>query len=425
MVITFPQPPAQVPVGAVALPEWELQGKSVNRRFVLKGVAQLLVSLLFFLFLAEMAARYLVVSNPNREASHAIQAFFTKLTLADRLAVKEPTIVLLGDSHMDFAGVPELLQARLRHASLSANDLSASGASHSMMPLSRSGKQRSLASDARHYQVVNLASPSVTLDLSLRVLERARRSGAVIQLVVLNINTRHFNRLALSDPDATIEGNLTHTYEGRCLFASPTSLSGKLGCFFQKYFYLLRYRTDLKAQLNRFDEVLLKPDSLLLGSKPDIYPAREVSPMGWAPGYPLFNPKEVSKRHAQPGSARAMLWDEAAMNRFLAYCRQSHIQPVLTVLPVHPRYRARMPMDPDIFRQRVAEYATRQGVPFWDFLDLFQSPALAANAAELDLNFTDYDHVSAQGALKTTDRLAERVVRLLKMEPFERGIQKP
>lgn len=389
------------------LPERVQQENSVDRRFVLKGFAKLIVCLLLFLCIAEISSRYLLAFNPNNQASHALQAYFTKVNLAERLNPKEPAIILLGDSHMDFAGISELLRARLKQAAHPAGVLTPSDITESKTaPL------------AKHYQVVNLASPSVTPDLSLSVLKHAQRSGAPIHLVILNINTRHFNKLALTNPDATIEGNLRHTYEGRCLLEQPASLSAKTTCFFQKQSYLLRYQHVLKTHLDHFTEILFKPDEIQAGNKPNIYPAREVSPMGWAPGYPIFNPEEPTRRHPQASVSHEMVWDEAAMNHFLAYCRQSNIQPVLVMLPVHPRYRHRMPMPPEAFQQRVAHYADRRGVPFWNFFDLFRP--LSADGFAVDRHFTDYDHVSVQGALKTTDSLADNVIQFLQVNEPKR-----
>ena len=379
----------------------------MSRRFLLRSLITLLGSGLIILFFMEMGCRYWFVFNPNHQASYAIQAYFSKLALADRLAAKEPTIILLGDSHMDFAGYAELLRARL--AQIPAEQTQ-------QKPISPIKNHSGIQNLIANYQVINLASPSVTPDLSIRILERARRSGAKIPLIILNINTRHFNRLALENPKATIEDNLNHTYEGQCLLNSPVGFADKTACFFQRHFYLLRYQNALKTQLSRFPDVLLKPDAIQAGVKPAIYPAREVSPMGWAPGYPVFNSHEKTPE-AQPGAPRKMIWDEAAMDRFLAYCRLARIQPVLVILPVHPRYRNQMPMPPDAFRERVAQYSASHHVVFWNFMDLFQ-PSPQVPLSEIDLYFTDRDHVSAQGAIKTTEALADSLLPLLKKSPM-------
>lgn len=341
---------------------------SVSRSFLLKQILYTFIFALIALFLAEIACRYLFLAN-SRHESYAIQAYMTKLSIARNLPEK-PTILLLGDSHMDFAGYSELIN-------------------------------KELADSGKQYQVANLASPSVTPDLSLTMLKAAKQSKADIKIAIININTRHFDKNALADPEATISGNLKKTYEGKCILNSPTGTWEQVNCQLQSKLYLMRHHNQLKNKLLQLSDTVFKPDSLQQQRKIDIYPANEVSPMGWAPGYPLLT-RETMPKKGYPNYKH--IWTEEPLDRFLSYCKAQNIKPILVILPFHASNGIRIVVPSEIFIARVERYAQNHHVLFWNLM----------SSLDHENYFSNSDHVSAIGAIKVSQIMAGKLEQVLR-----------
>lgn len=345
-----------------------------KRLQTLFGFASMTLACLVSLLLIELVCRFWLVYSDFPE-SNALKAFQRKYEIASlKNQSNLPNIVLLGDSQMDFAVYPELLQ-------------------------------RMLEQGHAPHRVINLASPSVTPALSLALLKKVTESDSGPKTVIMNVNTRHFDAVTLADPSQTVESNLYHSYLGQCLIKKPKDPLEKFQCSLSKQFYLVRYRSKLKDILMKADKIILNPDKLHANSKIDIYPAREVSPLGWAPGYGVpINQKQFmesgNKNNKRSKRSAAYQWTGGPMQEIMTYCKQHEIPVVLVSLPLHPSYQLKLPVQAPLFAKRVAFFSLKNKAVFLNWENLYPDYP----------PYLDGDHLNVIGSIDLTQKLGRYIL---------------
>lgn len=345
-----------------------------TRRLMFKTLGQIALYASIALTLLEMLCRLVAVYG-NFPESYALKAFERKYEQAAALSRKQaPDVILLGDSQMDFDLYPELLS---RHF---------------------------FETTQARIRTVNLASPSATPTMSLALLRKVIASGAHPKLLVMNVNVRHFDREILNNPSKTIEGNLSKSYLGQCRLQKPSEFSAQIRCGLSRNLYMVRYRNQLKDLLMQTDKLFLSPDKLQATARPhEIYPAAEVSPNGWAPGYSMpvdetdFLAFSRSRSGRSTGAGKNYQWQETNMQAILDYCRSQNIKLVLIFLPLHKVQAPNMAIQPDLFSARVARFSQQNHVTYLDWHHLYSDYK----------PFLDGDHLNVVGAIDLTRKLSE------------------
>ena len=238
---------------------------SMTRAAVFQKLVIILIAALVTFFIAEAAARLLVVLGKPVQ-SHALE-FDRKYQLATAKASEgKPVVLVLGDSLIDFALYPELLSARLKEKGLDA-------------------------------EIRNLAVPGSTMEIGLFLLQAAVDKGIKPNLVIYDVHPRLYNRNYYLDEQNT-NPEFTRSLTGRCR-KGQNNWPETVACFFKRNFYLVGYRGYLKDELLQLNETVLKPGNRLK-FEPSPYPKTEVSPAGWAPGYQVFTDAEFQEDFPSP-----------------------------------------------------------------------------------------------------------------------------
>jgi hypothetical protein len=342
------------------------------------------VGLLFALGM-EATARLLVsVAGPGGGPlnSHSL-AFDRKWDLAahpNRSAMAQrPTLVLLGDSQMDFAGYSELLQARLAER----------------------GMRR---------QVINLGVVGNSPAMSLALLQRAIRAGYPVREVVLNVSLRTLNPAFLASRQVP-QTAFDQSYLGRCLVRPPATWQAKLGCGVDKLFYTARYRgwfSDIWAQLPK----RLTTPQAFTAYGDNQHAITEISQGGWSPQYESLTAQQFAQQNAPTVQQLAnpkikALYANAHASRdpigpMLQFCQAHHLRLWLVQLPEHPYRQTTQQyfgVPSTLVNQTLAPLATQPNVRLLDL-------SRAQSGPDAYQYFFNTNHNNVTGAIDITTKLA-------------------
>jgi hypothetical protein len=359
----------QIPTIQRTVQKVPLQSVSLKKRFL-----QTALLILFNLFLAEIAARFLVVLAKPPET--LAKSYDLKYQMAQRLPkTSKPTLLVMGDSLEEFGIYPEWLENRLRHAGYEAS-------------------------------VQSFASPGNTPERSLFLLKTAIKAGYKPKLIIYDLHPRIFNQNFISDPVQTGEKPFSQTYVGHCLYRHQASA---VQCALEKQFYLLRYRNYFKELFFSIPDDFSHVHRLVQQTNQRNLIDTDISQAGWAPGYSVLDNAQFLQKYDQAKFYTKIApdfdkfqWTEDAFAPFYHYCQSQKIPLVFVWLPEHPvteKYYRYFHLSKGYFSKAFSHYGERTHVPFLSLHDAFSE-------AE---NFHDPDHLNAVGAISLTQKLAERL----------------
>lgn len=343
----------------------------VLRLFLLKRFFIFSIATLITLLVAEGAARLLVtLAKPAQ--SHS-EAFDRKHFLATHpQSGKTPSVLLIGDSQMDFGLYADKMERDLHEAGL------------------------------KDLQVVNLAVVGNTPNMSLYLLRIAVKSGYRPALAIMNISPWALNGNYIHKTALTAEGHFLDSYLGRCHYGAEGKKN--LDCLGQKNFFMLRYRDFLHEQLSGLSKAVTSPRSKM-GYPEVAHVIREVSPRGWTPDYEVFTAHQFEKRFSPTAEDfrnpktqerfKGFYFSESAVQPVIAYCREQNIPLKLIWFPEHPYrnlYYDHFGFDPELFSRKVAAVAEKSRIGYHDL----------SNADDDYHHYFNSNHHNVDGAIATT-----------------------
>lgn len=244
----------------------------------------------------------------------------------------------------------------------------------------------------------------------LFLLREAIRHGARPVAVVYELEHYGFfsKGVEYSEP-------LKHSYMGY-LIADRNSPKGLLSYGLNKHSYLFRYRRYFYQILISLRDILLGQQYLNTSSS---YVNREISPQGW---YPLYSPispqrlKESLQLHEKgfmgltPEVSEHLDRDNlrnGLVPPVYEFCKSNHIPLILLRLPVHHAYEQLFEHKLSVSHERFADAFRKQSA-------IYQAPLLDVSNDNDDAHFGDSDHLSALGAISTSENIARELLQ----EPY-------
>jgi len=146
---------------------------------------------------------------------------------------------------------------------------------------------------------------------------------------------------------------------------------------------------------------------------------RETSPQGWVPLYACLSPERLNKTVAQHekllvDSFTPIIerWDRTNLQNFSVtpvyeFCKSNHIPLILLRLPVHHAYEQMLERHLQVSHERFEDAFGKQSA-------IYHAPLLDVSDDNDDAHFGDSDHLSALGAISTSERIA----RAFSQEPY-------
>jgi hypothetical protein len=204
------------------------------------------------------------------------------------------------------------------------------------------------------------------------------------------------------------------------LVAERKSPIDKLKYRLDKYSFLFRYRAYFYQTLVSLRNTLLGYEWMNTSSD-GVH--RETSVQGWVPLYSLLSPERLksslAKREKQHMDyfQNALPIDKNIRNYNVQpvyeFCKSNHIPLILLRMPVHPQFEQlfcrTLRVSPehfeDVFRKQAA---------------IYHAPVLDFSGDKDDDHFSDCDHLSALGAITTSERIA----RALSEKPYSDLLQR-
>jgi len=221
-----------------------------------------------------------------------------------------------------------------------------------------------------------------------------------------------------ADPRAlqTYSPRLLSSYIGKCFVCDRTDWIGHWERIFHQNCYLWTFRAYIKERLADMVERVCTPQKWTVR-----YPARKVysepSLHGWGPAYLPATEDELARVallrpewRGFPGvsKSRPVSAEVFADGPITRYCAENRIPLIFLWLPMHPTaekaFTKHLGLTAEACRQAYSSAANRPGVSFVDLHDIDRDPR----------HFVDLVHMSAAGAVATTERLAE----MLKTPPL-------
>lgn len=357
-------------------------------------VKRYLVSTVIVLFLGmlslELSARfYAYLYRPYQSYQDGFDA---KYIISANIRSNLPLIILSGDSMMNKGVSPELLEQRLKDKDVLV-------------------------------RVINLAVTGSTPAITLRLLQTMKNNNITPALVLYDYDVVYTN--ANSDYIKLVTDGyknvalLDHSYLGRCVLGAGTILRDKLICRIEKYSFFIRYRKQLKYQTVNFFTLLFNVPKFNAESSVSLSNTyeRQTTHLGWMPSHQIWSKED---QDSQQQSRIDFLYRRGPRNpnyqyswkgfqQVIDFTQQNNITLVLTWLPQYkPEYEKsfyKVPYTYQWFRHQFKSIETQyKNVFALDLNDL----------ADDFVNFEDYRHLNIYGAIKATDKLAEK----LSKEPF-------
>ena len=346
------------------------------------------IILINFAFL-EGLTRVIVVLKPPLDSYHA--DFDLKIDMLKKTDVPEQTILFIGDSLTERSIYAEYLQMMLN------------------------AKGHSL-------QVLNLATPGATPEISLAILKNYVQKVGRPKLVVMGVTFRAFHRYWQTEAVKGENQNdsMHQSYFGRCLSDKPKSISEKALCLMQKHLLLIRYPNILSELARQLPLYIVETKNKVWSLRDDraILPFKQ----GWVPRRDEYRTRQTFYEYQAERESdfqhyddyfidadKANWYSEAFMDSIVKYSQQNNIRFVLLIPPTTKSfntvfYDQALKLPKSRFLNLLKIYAQKNGLLFWDL-----SETLVPQEA---LYFNDIVHLNVIGSLMYSEMLVNPLLNL-------------